>query len=164
MYLAILSLWFPSGYSSEFFTCMESCCCLAAKSCPTRCDPMDCRPSGSSVHGIFFFFVICFYFNCLGQGMHLDIEWCFTFWMRDSGVWTWHSSPWVNCPLFYFFLIFIFFISWRLMSMGFLRQEYWSGLPFPSPGDLPDPEIKTMFLALQAASLPLSHQGKPGGE
>ena len=48
--------------------------------------------------------------------------------------------------------------------MGFLRQEYWSGLPFPSPGDLPDPEIKPMFLALQAASLPLSHQGKPGGE
>jgi len=29
-----------------------------------------------------------------------------------------------------------------LPSMGFSRQEYWSGLPFPSPGDLPDPEIK----------------------
>ena len=29
------------------------------------------------------------------------------------------------------------------LSMGFLRQEYWSGLPFPSPGDLPDPGIKT---------------------
>ena len=28
-------------------------------------------------------------------------------------------------------------------SIGFLRQEYWSGLPFPSPGDLPDPEIQT---------------------
>ena len=28
------------------------------------------------------------------------------------------------------------------MSMGFSRQEYWSGLPFPSPGDLPDPGIK----------------------
>ena len=28
------------------------------------------------------------------------------------------------------------------LSMGFLRQEYWSGLPFPSPGDLPDPKIK----------------------
>jgi len=28
------------------------------------------------------------------------------------------------------------------MSMGFPRQEYWSGLPFPSPGDLPDPGIK----------------------
>ena len=29
-----------------------------------------------------------------------------------------------------------------LPSMGFFRQEYWSGLPFPSPGDLPDPGIK----------------------
>ena len=29
-----------------------------------------------------------------------------------------------------------------LLSMGFLRQEYWSGLPFPSPGDPPDPKVK----------------------
>ena len=29
------------------------------------------------------------------------------------------------------------------LSMGFSRQKYWSGLPFPSPGDLPDPEIET---------------------
>ena len=40
-------------------------------------------------------------------------------------------------------------------SMGFSRQEYWSGLPFPSPGDLPDPGIKPAFPALQADSLPL---------
>ena len=48
---------------------------LVAQSCQTLCDPMDCRPPGSSVH-------------------------------------------------------------------GFSRQEYWSGLPFPSPGDLPDPETE----------------------
>ena len=41
-----------------------------------------------------------------------------------------------------------------LLSVGFSRQEYWSGLPFPSPGDLPDPGIETMSLALQADSLP----------
>ena len=35
-----------------------------------------------------------------------------------------------------------------LLSMGFSRQEYWSGLPCPSPGDLPDPGIKPMFPAL----------------
>ena len=35
-------------------------------------------------------------------------------------------------------------------SMGFSRQEYWSGLPFPSPGDLPDPGIKPGSPALQA--------------
>ena len=43
------------------------------------------------------------------------------------------------------------------LSMGFPRQEYWSGLPFPSPGDLLNPGIK----AWQADSLPLSHQGSP---
>ena len=37
-----------------------------------------------------------------------------------------------------------------LLSTGFPRQEYWSGLPFPSPGDLPDPEIEPKSPALQA--------------
>ena len=45
-------------------------------------------------------------------------------------------------------------------SMGFSRQEYWSGLPFPSPGDLPDPGIKPRPPALQADSLPAEPQGK----
>ena len=39
------------------------------------------------------------------------------------------------------------------LSMGFSSQEYWSGLPFPSPEDLPDPEIKPGTPALQAHSL-----------
>ena len=45
--------------------------------------------------------------------------------------------------------------------MWFSRQEYWSGLPFPSPGDLPNPGIKPRSLALQADSLPAELQGKP---
>ena len=40
------------------------------------------------------------------------------------------------------------------LSMRFPRQEYWSGLPFPSPGDLPDPGIKPWSPALQEDSLP----------
>ena len=40
--------------------------------------------------------------------------------------------------------------------MGFSRQDYWSGLPFPPPGDLPDPRIGPTSPALQADSLPLS--------
>ena len=47
------------------------------------------------------------------------------------------------------------------LSTGFSRQEYWSGLPFPPPGNLPDPGIKPASLAssaLQANSLPLGHQ------
>ena len=48
------------------------------------------------------------------------------------------------------------------LLMEFSRQKYWSGLPFPSPGDLPDSGIKPKSpasLALQADSLMLSHQG-----
>ena len=43
------------------------------------------------------------------------------------------------------------------LSMGFSRQDYWSGLPFPSTGDLPHPGIETKSPALQADSLPFSH-------
>ena len=39
------------------------------------------------------------------------------------------------------------------LSMGFSRQEYWGGLPHPSPGDLPDPGIKPTSLSLQVDSL-----------
>ena len=46
-------------------------------------------------------------------------------------------------------------------SMGFSRQECWSGLPFPSPGDLPDPGIEHGSPALQADTLPSEPPGKP---
>ena len=45
------------------------------------------------------------------------------------------------------------------LSLGFSRQKYWSGLPFPSPGDLPDPGIEPEPLALQADSLPTELRG-----
>ena len=45
-------------------------------------------------------------------------------------------------------------------SMEFSRQEYWSGLPFTSPGDLPDPRIKPRSPALQAYALPSEPPGK----
>ena len=67
---------------------------LVSQSCPTLCDPMDCNPLGSSVHGI-------------------------------------------------------------------SQQEYWSGLPFPSAGDLPNPGIKPGSPALQAESFPSEPQGQP---
>ena len=66
---------------------------LIIKSCPALCDPMDCSPPGSSVHGI-------------------------------------------------------------------SQQEYWSGLPFLSPGDLPQTEIKPGSPVLQVDSLPTEPPGK----
>ena len=66
-------------------------------------------------------------------------------------------------------LCLVFATSWIVahlapLSMGFSRQEYWSGLPCPPPGDLPDPGIEPVSpvaLALQVDSLPLSHLGSP---
>ena len=60
----------------------------------------------------------------------------------------------------------LFVTSWSVahrlpLSMEFSRQEYCSGLPFPSPGDLPDPGIKLASPALQADSLPSESPGKP---
>ena len=47
------------------------------------------------------------------------------------------------------------------LSMGFSRQEYWSGLPFPSPGDLPDSGIEPRSLAVEADALTSEPPGKP---
>ena len=50
-------------------------------------------------------------------------------------------------------------VAW--LSMEFSRQEHWSGLPFPSPGDLPKPGIESRSPTLQADSLPSEPPGKP---
>ena len=56
------------------------------------------------------------------------------------------------CILSHFSDVWLFVTSWAVvcenpLSMGFSRQDYWSGLPFPSPGDLPDPLIENRSLA-----------------
>ena len=50
---------------------------------------------------------------------------------------------------------------WASLSMGFSRQEYWSGLPCPPPGNLPDPGIEPTSPALQVDFLSLSHRESP---
>ena len=60
----------------------------------------------------------------------------------------------------------LFLTSWivarqALLSMGFSRQESWSGLPFPSPEDLPDPGIEPSTPTLQGDALPLNHLESP---
>ena len=47
------------------------------------------------------------------------------------------------------------------LSMGFFRQECWSGLPCPFPGDLPDPGVEPSIPKLEADSLPIKPLGKP---
>ena len=79
------------------------------------------------------------------------------------------SSKWHVCMLSHFTRVWLFVTLWTAarqspLSMGFSRQEYWSGLPFPPPGYLPNPGTQPMSPAspaLQADSLPLSHWGSP---
>ena len=70
------------------------------------------------------------------------------------------------CVFSHFSRVRLFATPWTVacqapLSMGFPRQENWSGLPCPPPGDVPDPGIKPMSPGLQVDSLPLSHQGSP---
>ena len=68
--------------------------------------------------------------------------------------------PW--CVFSHFSHVWLLVTLWTMalqapLLMGFSRQEYWSGLPCPPPGDLADPRIEQDSPALQADSLPLSH-------
>ena len=68
------------------------------------------------------------------------------------------SSYWVVKVLNILNIYLIYLIK---KSMEFSRQEYWSGLPFPSPGDLPNPGIKPRSPTSQVDFYQLSHQGSP---
>ena len=72
------------------------------------------------------------------------------------------------CVLSHFSRVQIFVILWTaalqaLLSVGFSREEYWSGVPYPPPGDLPDPgsePVPLMSLALAGGFLPLAPPGE----
>ena len=62
--------------------------------------------------------------------------------------------------------VWLFVTPWTVahqapLSMGYLRQEYWSQLPFPSPGDLPDPVIEPESPTLAGRFFTLSHMASP---
>ena len=70
------------------------------------------------------------------------------------------------CMLNCFSLVWLFVILWTRahqasLSMWFSKQEDWSGLPFPPPGNLPKPGIKPAAPVLQVDTLPLSHWERP---
>ena len=79
--------------------------------------------------------------------------------------------PYISCPtpigkVKSLSRVHLFVTPWTVAhqvppSMGFSRQEYWSGLPFPSPGDCPNPGIEPMSPALQAEALTSEPPGKP---
>ena len=78
------------------------------------------------------------------------------------------SILWTNfCACYVLSHVQLFVTSWTVacqapLSMEFSRQKYWSELPCPSPGDLPEPGIESVSLmSWQAGSLPLATPGKP---
>ena len=78
-----------------------------------------------------------------------------------------HILLYSACVLSLYSCVRVFVTLWSVaqqapLSMGFSRQEYWSGLPFPPPGDFPNPGMEPMSPALKADSLPAEPQGSPG--
>ena len=132
---------------------------LGAQSCPTLCDPMDCSRPGSSAHGIFQAKVLEWGAISFSRGSSRPRGWtwvsciagrCFTVWATREAPITEGESELSHVRLFV--------TPWTVAdqappSMGFSRQEYWSGLPFPSPGDLPEPGIEPRSPAFQAEAL-----------
>ena len=135
MYLYILQFLYPfCWWTLRLLPCLSYCkeCCsehasaaTAAKSlqsCPALCDSIDRSPPGSPVPGIL---------------QARTLEWVA---ISFSNAWKWKvkgkslshvwhlATPWTTAHQV-------------PPSMGFSRQEYWSGVPFPSPGDLPHPGI-----------------------
>ena len=133
------------------------------------CDPMDCSPPDSSVHGIL---------------QTRILEWAAISFPRESSQlrdWTQVShitgrfftvqvtmkvllsQKWSEVKSLSH--VRLFATPWTVaykapLSMEFSRQEYWSGLEFPSPGDLPDSGIELGSPALQADALPSEPPGK----
>ena len=84
----------------------------------------------------------------------------------SQGSWKRKPRKEVHAVLNHFDRVQLFATPWTvarhfLYPWGLSRQEYWSGLPCPPPGDLPNPGIKPRSLALQADSVPSEPPGKP---
>ena len=119
--------------------------CTSAKllqSCPTLCDPMDCSPPGSAVHGILQTAGGCHFLlqeMVPIQGLNLHLFAVFYIGkdgrMCGSSVMSSSFRPYGLWP------------ARLLCPWGFSRQEYWSGLPCPPPRDLHKPGIEPTSLA-----------------
>ena len=156
---------------SAFTTCINiswdgccCCCCLVAQLCLTLCYPIDCSPPGSSVHG---------WSQSRGQLQLIRQKesrvWVRNLWKVRADINTWENF---TCVLSCFSHVQLFATQWTiarqaLLSVGFSRHEYWSGLPCPSPGDLPNSGTEPMSLtspSLAGMFFTIVPPGKPSWE
>ena len=113
------------------------------QSCLTLCNPMDCSPPGSSVHGIL-------QGKNTGVGCHFLLQ-CMKVKVKSLSRVRLFATLWS-------------IVHQAPLSMGFSRQEYWSGFPSPIPGIFLTQGYNPRLLSLlhwQADSLPLCHLGYP---
>ena len=111
-----------------------------AQSCPTLSDPMDCSLPGSSVHGIFQARVLEWGAIAFSDQSRQHI--------KKQRRYFANKGPSSQVKMKSLSPVRLFATPWTAAcqvppSMGYSRQEYWSGLPFTSPGDLPDPGIES---------------------
>ena len=125
--------------------------------------PFRVPPSPAFLHTLFYFCIalpILFFFLFSIGGLYWYI-------LRDYLFNYVHSyNKLIKSEMKLLSRVLLFVTLWTvayqaLLSTWFSRQEDWSGLSFPSPGDLPDEGLNLCFLHWQADSLPLSHQGNP---
>ena len=95
--------------------------------------------------------------NAICSNMHGPRDYHANYGVSQRKTNTWHCLQWKWKSLSH---VQLFVTPWSKQSMEFSNPEYWSEQPFPSPGHLPDPEIKPRSPALQADSLPAEPQGK----
>ena len=112
------------------------------QSCLTLCNPIDGSPPGSPVPGTL---------------QARTLEWVA---ISFSNAWKWKVKVKSLSH------VWLFTTPWTAafqapLSMGFSRQQYWSGLPLPAPGDLPNPGIEPRSPALQTDALPSEPSRKP---
>ena len=121
----------------------SGCCLLSIRSPVKDCSFTYCCSSEMEIFYSFFFLVACDHCrssNSTAVKVYLKVK---VKSLSPVGVF---ATPWT--------------VAYQVSPfMGFSRQEYWSGVPFPSPGDLPNPGIKPESPALQADALPSEPPG-----
>ena len=137
--------------------------------CVTLCDSMDYSSPGSSAHGFLQARILEWVAIPFSKRFSLHKDWT-----RVSCIVSRFFTIWITCYLIISVCKVLSVMSnsatiWTIahqtpLSMGFSRQKYWSGLPFPTLGDLPNPGLNPHLLCLlhwQAGSLPPVPPGKP---
>ena len=138
------------------------------QSLPVLYDPIDCSPPGFAVHRILQARILEWVAIPFSRGSSWRRDWTRVSHVagRFFNVWATREAHTRVVELKSLSRVQLFVTPWTVahqapLSRGFSRQEYWSGLPFPSPGDLPNPRIEPRSPALEADALSSHPPGKP---